>query len=779
VKAAACFRYRVTALGGTVSPRDRDFEENSLLLVGFLSLFQISFLPGYLALRGMRVRCAGALEAAIYAFGLSLILNHTLVYALHSAGAYTSGAIYTLVSLECVAFAALLIRKGFWTSWRIPPENILARLRALRKDRPALGPAAVFLAVVAILCGAGLFFWNFGSVFVMNDDVVSWDRWAAEWTGPGPVGAGLYPQLLPANWSITYMLLGSTDVKMFAKAIMPLFPLATLLLFIDLFLRRGGIDWLLGAGCYAFLLSYFFSPELLTAGYADVASAFFALLTLHAMTGAGSKPFGPPLAIVFASGCMLTKQGGAYIFVIATGWLIARFVRSKERNWRAAVAVVLLALAINARWVVVEWQVLSGRMGTNLSTLTHDLHGGRDYPERWSAAWLMIRGLRGRTGDPEEASGRIADARADHGDRLVHLGAVLILLGVFHTRGRLALLLFAPYYVFWALFFSYEVRTLALGLPFAAHAMACGLDTAASWVRRASGMLPRWSPGANAQAAAAIVLAAWALLNLAPMLGAERIAGWRWMLIGLAAAVLASIRGGSLQPIALRVPLPAILIAGIGAVGAAQAMMWPSAAIVDRQLALRREAGVAPLNRRLYECQRRGFLKGLIETDYHHLEFLPGLGSHHRVGQFAGGISTNYLEKLLSDESCSHVFTLASRFPDTVRDWMARLGFRTVFEAEGWVLIALPDQRPAGPRIFAAGLNPPRNRTFTGWLIGAGFRDGDLLLVDDKEMYRTVFDHEGAITFELPESLLARGFTAQVMRPATGERSGPYTVAPR
>src|SRR6202035_643886 len=84
------------------------------------------------------------------------------------------------------------------------------------------------------------------------------------------------------NFSITYVMLGNTDVKMFAKAIMPLFALATLLLFLDLFHKTGQAFWLVGLSCYAFLLTFFFEPEFLASGYAEIASAFFAFLTLHA-----------------------------------------------------------------------------------------------------------------------------------------------------------------------------------------------------------------------------------------------------------------------------------------------------------------------------------------------------------------------------------------------------------------------------------------------------------------------------------------------------------------
>src|SRR5207237_8017164 len=103
-------------------------------------------------------------------------------------------------------------------------------------------------------------------------------------------------------------------------------------------------------------------------------------------------------------------------------------------------------------WVVTEWRVWHGETATNITYLTKDIHAGKTYPERWHTSWRMIERIRG----PECAP-------------LVWIVASGILLSLFHPRGRLVLLLIvAPFYVLWSLLFSYETRTLAMNLPFAA-----------------------------------------------------------------------------------------------------------------------------------------------------------------------------------------------------------------------------------------------------------------------------------------------------------------------
>ena len=452
-----------------------------MLLLGFLSLCQISFLPGYLCLRSFRLPVRGLLQTSIYSFGLTLIANHSLVYALYSAGLYSRPVVYALVALEWLTLFYLMRRERFHLSVSLPSEETLDRYRALWRDRPLSGRLITIPAFAALLAGAAFCYQYFGSVYLLVDDVLSWDRWAMEWAGNRLSRTGLYPQLLPTNWSLTYVMLGNTDVKMFAKAIMPLFTLATLLLFLDLFHKTGRLTWLLSLSGYAFLLCFFFQPVFLASGYAELASAFFAFLTLYTFLQPEAGRSRPILVAVFASGTLLTKQGGVYVFALALGWLAFDFARrSDTRTWRApALALILL---VNCRWVVTGWLVTHGQESSNIAFLTRDIHDGRTYPQRWQTAWRMIERVRGLEVAP-----------------LIWLAAGVVLLSLFHPQGRLVfLLLFAPFYVLWALLFSYETRTLAMDLPFAAYCLACGAAVVAGCCLRvgrfAGSLFPQSSP---------------------------------------------------------------------------------------------------------------------------------------------------------------------------------------------------------------------------------------------------------------------------------------------
>jgi hypothetical protein len=698
-----------------------------LLLLGFLSLCQISVLPGYLCLRAFRLPVKGLLQTMLYSFALTLVINHTLVYALYSARLYSAPVLYVIVTLEWLAL--------FYLS--LPSGETLARYRTLWRDHPLLGRLIVIPAFAALIAAAALCYQYFGSVFLLTDDVLSWDRWAAEWAENRLTGTGLYPQLLPTNWSITYVMLRNTDVKMFAKAIMPLFTLATLLLFLDLFHKTGRLTWILALSCYAFLLNFFFQPDFLASGYAEMANSFFAFLTLHAFLqrGPGAADFDagssrPFLVAVFASGTLLTKQGGVYVFALALGWLVVHFVRLRSRiSWRLPALVLVVILLVNWRWVVTEWRVWHGQTLTNINYLTHDIHAGKTYPQRWKSAWEMIERVRG----PECAP-------------LILLIAGGVFLSLLHPHGRLVfLLMFAPFYVLWALLFSYETRTLAMDLPFAADCFACGVAAAAAFclrgVRFVLNRLRRAPPpvrsgGARSKAAkraikkatagkqsakssraasghrltwlfGGAVLAALILSGAATWLGGailrwvqssrwllDMAAGGKWSLAaGFGLAMIAPFAISRLSPLRLRLPAPLLLLALAGAIAAAQTTIWPSGALLRDQLEKRKEAGLPSLNRKLYEYARKKPLEGQILTDNYFLEFLPDLNRYQRYKLFPHPATPEFLKGVLADHKVRYILAYEPAFSPSVLIWMSQLGFQSIFEEQGYRFFELPANR--------------------------------------------------------------------------------------
>jgi hypothetical protein len=672
----------------------------------------------------------------IYSFALTLVANYTLVYALYSAGLYAAPIVYGIFALELLALLYLMRKDRFRFSISLPSAETLAQYRELWRRQPILGRVIAVTAFAALVSASLLCYQNFGSVYLMNDDVLSWDRWAMEWATnqlaqSGPAQTGLYPQLLPTNGSITFVMMGNTDVKMFSKAIMPFFSLATLLLFLDLFHKTGKLTWLLGLSGYGFLLNFFFKLELLASGYVDIASAFFAFLAMHAFLqhhphSEWDANFGRPVLVaVFASGALLTKQGGIYVFTLAIGWLVVHFISLKSRiSWRTPALFLILILVLNWRWVETEWRVRQGRMPTNLSYLTKDIHAGRTYPQRWRNSWQMIESARGVECVP-----------------LVRLFAVGILLSTLHPHGRLVFfLMFAPFYVLWALLFSYEVRPLTMDLPFAADCFACGVVSGAGFgvrlVRFVIGQIPRPAPslgaplpkGLSGKAAKRAIKARAESLSLktASALRRRQRAGgflaaltlcggtawiasplWRWvrsnpylmdmdstrmlsLLLGCGLAIVAPLAANRLAPLRLQLHVPLLLLLSAGAIAAAQMTLFPSRVLVQEQVEKRKSAGFASMNRRLYEYARLKPIHGKIGTDYWILDRLPGLNQYHRHFEIPRPATPEFLESVRADPEVRYILTGEDAFPPPVLVWMSQHGFRSIFEEQGFRFVELP-----------------------------------------------------------------------------------------
>ena len=69
------------------------------------------------------------------------------------------------------------------------------------------------MALSGVLWGFHLVRLNTGTVFSGWDTLFSWNAYAEKWaSGRVPDIGGMYPQLVPANWSLSYLLQGKDAV---------------------------------------------------------------------------------------------------------------------------------------------------------------------------------------------------------------------------------------------------------------------------------------------------------------------------------------------------------------------------------------------------------------------------------------------------------------------------------------------------------------------------------------------------------------------------------------
>ncbi len=254
--------------------------------LGLMSIVQVAFLPGYLALRAARLAVGPVSRTLVLSFALSLVINHFLVVGLVLAGWYRPGVVYAVFALEA-ALAAWSARE--WAAASVGETAMRLAIWARRSARSArrepLGRRLAFAAAALLIAAFGLHaLAHAGDIFQQWDAVVSWNRWAIDWAANGlPRRTAEYPQLLPANLSLTYVFIQDSTIWFFAKGLMPLFCLFLLLAMFDLGRRTKQTEYLWGVPIAYGLLVAMLRFRFISSGYGDVPVAFMAFAGVYAL----------------------------------------------------------------------------------------------------------------------------------------------------------------------------------------------------------------------------------------------------------------------------------------------------------------------------------------------------------------------------------------------------------------------------------------------------------------------------------------------------------------
>ena len=483
----------------------------NLALLGVLGLVQTVFLPGYLILRFLRVG-GGMIAGCVLSFGLSLIANYLLVAGLVVLGIYRPAVMYSIFAGELMVWLWLDRAR-----LRAPLGDVISRVaskaKAFFREIDHQSPIrsrwirlTMIAAAMGIACGfaaAGLA--EFGRIFQQWDAVVSWNRWALEWAGNRlPQLTSYYPQLLPSNISLSYVFMRTSDVWIFAKATQFLFCLMLLLAMLDAARRSGKFGFLLGVVITYGLLVALLRYRMLSSGYADTPLAFIAWMSVYALLradlaeDASQRLKWLAIGALFAAGAALTKQLGLYVAAVypllAWVWFYVGWdkLASSERRptestggpalaearWSHPTASGTLRLYLLIALLVAPWylykfcDIRSGRDVNNTSILVRDAHEERGLPARFA-----------------HAGGLLADATTLPGGALL-LAAVAASLGDRRIRWTLGLIV-VPLGLLWAAAFSYDLRNLAMLVPFVGAAAGTGLVRIICWLESAVGWAER------------------------------------------------------------------------------------------------------------------------------------------------------------------------------------------------------------------------------------------------------------------------------------------------
>jgi hypothetical protein len=445
-----------------------------MYILGILGILQVFFMPGIVLLRTINHQT----RPVAYTMGVivaSLVFNYCLVFLATALHVYSR----VLLSLIIACEFGLII----WQYRKVlnkPIDHWLVKIRkssaaALNKwsgffqSNPETSSLNIFikffyiclclmLAYVSLNWILKLLIWNLGSVFNSYDTIVIWNRWAINWANNSlPGSTWRYPQLLPTNWSIIYVLMGDTSIQFFAKAIMPLFTFFILLMTVDLGFAKKNAGFFIGAAITYLAIKKFLGPFVIE-GLADLPSAFLAFSAIYFLfisqidkQSTENKIEYAVLIVLGAAGCAVTKQAGLLFLSLFSIIYFLFFVKplfkenSKKAN-KLILTTVLLILIIVVPWYlykqVLIWQ---GLERSEIQMIVGATKHAFNYLSTKDQLLEIVKLL----------------------GKYFYLLILLIPLSFFVEPmiTTLNLFLIFPFFIIWGIFASYSFRNLAIALP--------------------------------------------------------------------------------------------------------------------------------------------------------------------------------------------------------------------------------------------------------------------------------------------------------------------------
>jgi hypothetical protein len=458
-----------------------------MLLLGVLSVFQLTLLPGLLLIRffpGQR----SLIRQFSYLFMLSLLANYVGVLLLVTVGLYLRSVVLLIFVAELALFVwlyrpqLLKVRGGWEQQLKTAISKQLQSFSEwIKEDFWSAVLYFVFglTALLGLLWVLSVWVSNFNTVYQTWDAWASWDRWAVKWAeNRFPGDTWEYPQLIPISYSVAYKFIGTTAVKFFGKSIMPLFALLIGGMLFDLGRKFKSFGYMLGAALALYTVNLFLG-EYIPEGYVDIPVACFSLMAIYTLLHARQVRSLAELKTTLLLGSLasaaaaVTKQPGLYIlafYPLLAYWWVLRGRRDLKR--RDAILLLaqhlLIVLLIVVPWYAfMQYRILYGGNTSNIQFVITDIYKGQTLPERFVAAVDSL------------------------GSYVYFFAfAIISLLVLDNSFRQVVILLVLPFSILWAFFLSYEHRNLAVALPLLA--MSVGM-AAEAWVLRVRAALGKRS----------------------------------------------------------------------------------------------------------------------------------------------------------------------------------------------------------------------------------------------------------------------------------------------
>jgi hypothetical protein len=495
-----------------------------MLILGFFSILQVLFIPGFLLTIFLRLELT-FLKRITLSSGISLLFNYCIVSIFIIFGIYCRTTMLILLGLEAIVLL-YLYRQRLSFIFKIPSRDfakvLLVHFASLTKRVNEYSDKAtnklsnnnkyllfssllIFIAALSIvILSFSRAFHSIGDVFETCDAIASWNRWAIEWSqGHFPVHTYHYPQLIPANWSICYVMIGET-LEIFPKiANAFIYPMLILAIFLWGVEKRSPGMLL---GCVVTALSFMSAfREYLYDGYVDISVAYMLILPLYCLFLASRKENKADfkkylfIGMLLAFGAALTKQAGLLIVI---GYPIFALYLIKSMGYKSIkisrgllIYLALIFICILPSYFYQEYMISQGHSHSEIEWVTNGIHGERTLVERLGHASILFGSkvfhldlspetLRSMV--PSSLSG--VDGPSYYSKSVVYVAFTFVCMLIFiplcifsiissffSKKARISAILFLFLWLIWGVFFSYDIRNAAIAIPFWGNTIGLGV----------------------------------------------------------------------------------------------------------------------------------------------------------------------------------------------------------------------------------------------------------------------------------------------------------------
>ncbi len=429
-----------------------------MLFLGLIAIIQTIFLPGILILYFARIKTQSTIQKYIYTFALSLFANYSIVTILVIFKVYLVTVMFSISIIEVLTLVYLLVKK------RVTFEHSLNFNLLFQSTKTNIAQnvfAIKFLligSIVVLLFYFALFISNIGTIFYFVDTVnnIHWNTWAIDFANNiFPKQSSHFPQLIPSNWSISYLLIDEANIHFFTKSFMPLFFLGNVLMFFDLALQKRKSVHLIALIIYGFIAPIVYTLVFIADGNGDLPVSFFAFLSFYAYLKTNKDEFVLKefiLVFLFASTAAGTKLAGFYVFffmsILCLFYLIKNLKLISKKDLLILIISVILILGLNLFWYFLK-----------PGTMTSGLH----QPE-----WLQ-------TGYYNILSNALHLMYYNIGLPVLAFLIITVLFSLFVKDVRIITMIFViPPIILWMFKYSSDFRNLSFVIPFISYASASG-----------------------------------------------------------------------------------------------------------------------------------------------------------------------------------------------------------------------------------------------------------------------------------------------------------------